>query len=48
MTRAQARHIAEFIAPPRVTPGARARLEQGFDPAYRADFLRNKNGRRLL
>jgi PPK2 family polyphosphate:nucleotide phosphotransferase len=44
----QARRIAEFIEPLRVDPGSRVRLGKDFDPGYRADFMRKKDGRKLL
>jgi PPK2 family polyphosphate:nucleotide phosphotransferase len=44
----QARRIAEFIEPLRVDPGSRVRLGKDFDPGYRADFMRKKEGRKLL
>jgi PPK2 family polyphosphate:nucleotide phosphotransferase len=48
MTDRQARRIAEFIRPLRVEPGAKIALGADFDPGYRADFLRKKDGRKLL
>jgi PPK2 family polyphosphate:nucleotide phosphotransferase len=44
----QARRIAEFIEPLRVDPGSRVRLGKDFDPGYRADHMRKKEGRKLL
>jgi PPK2 family polyphosphate:nucleotide phosphotransferase len=48
MTAAQARHVAELIAPLRVAPGSTVRLDRDHDPAYRADFVKKKDGRALL
>ncbi|MFL6125145.1 polyphosphate kinase 2 family protein [Actinophytocola sp.] len=48
MTAAQARRVAELIEPLRVEPGSTVRLGKDFDPAYRAEFLRKKDGRKLL
>jgi len=40
--------IAKFIDPLRVAPGSKVNLEKDFDPRYRADFLRKKDGKELL
>ncbi|MEU4670177.1 polyphosphate kinase 2 family protein [Amycolatopsis sp. NPDC023774] len=40
--------IAEFIEPLRVKPGSKVQLSRDFDPAYRGDVLRKKDGRELL
>ncbi|WIX76438.1 polyphosphate kinase 2 family protein [Amycolatopsis carbonis] len=44
----RAERIAEFIRPLRVEPGSKVRLSRDFDPAYRGDVLRKKDGRELL
>jgi PPK2 family polyphosphate:nucleotide phosphotransferase len=44
----QARRIADLIAPLRVQPGLSVQLTKDFDPAYKADFLRKKDGVALL
>jgi PPK2 family polyphosphate:nucleotide phosphotransferase len=44
----QAKRIASFIEPLRVEPGSKVRLDKDFDPGYRADFVKKKDGRRLL
>jgi PPK2 family polyphosphate:nucleotide phosphotransferase len=48
MTGVQARRIAEFIEPLRVRPGRKVNLTRDFDPAYRPDGLRKKDGVELL
>jgi PPK2 family polyphosphate:nucleotide phosphotransferase len=40
--------IAEFIKPLRVKPGSRVDLGKDFDPGYKADFLKKKDGVELL
>ena len=47
MTDPRARHIAEFIRPLRVRPGTQVNLVTDFDPAYKADSLRKKDGAEL-
>jgi PPK2 family polyphosphate:nucleotide phosphotransferase len=42
------RNIAEFIAPFRVAPGRRVRLAKDFDPAYKAHYLKKRDGEELL
>jgi PPK2 family polyphosphate:nucleotide phosphotransferase len=44
----QAKRIAAFIEPLRVRPGSKVDLGADFDPGYRADFVRKKDGRALL
>ncbi|MGW4488199.1 polyphosphate kinase 2 family protein [Amycolatopsis sp. NPDC004368] len=44
----RAERIAKFIEPLRVEPGSKVRLDRDFDPAYRGDTLRKKDGRELL
>jgi PPK2 family polyphosphate:nucleotide phosphotransferase len=44
----QAKRIAEFIEPLRVRPGKKVNLAKDFDPAYRPDRLRKKDGVELL
>ncbi|WP_236790928.1 polyphosphate kinase 2 family protein [Amycolatopsis sp. GM8] len=48
MNEVTAKRIAEFIAPLRVRPGAKVKLGKDFDPRYKADFLKKKDGRELL
>ncbi|HEY6277121.1 MAG TPA: polyphosphate kinase 2 family protein [Streptosporangiaceae bacterium] len=48
MTDRRAKRIAEFIKPLRVKPGSRVNLARDFDPAYKADFLKKKDGLELL
>jgi PPK2 family polyphosphate:nucleotide phosphotransferase len=40
--------IAAFIEPLRVEPGTHVDLEKDFDPGYRSDVIRKKDGRDLL
>jgi PPK2 family polyphosphate:nucleotide phosphotransferase len=40
--------LAEFIAPLRVQPGTRVALSKDFDPRYKADFVKKKDGAKLL
>ena len=42
------KRIAEFIEPLRVRPGAAVDLAKDFDPGYRSDFLKKKDGVELL
>ena len=42
------RKLGEFIAPFRVAPGRRVRLARDFDPAYRAHYLKKRDGEELL
>jgi PPK2 family polyphosphate:nucleotide phosphotransferase len=42
------RNIAKFITPFRVTPGRRVRLAKDFDPAYKAHYLKKKDGEEFL
>jgi PPK2 family polyphosphate:nucleotide phosphotransferase len=44
----RARRIARLIKPLRVKPGSRVELAKDFDPAYKADLLRKKDGVELL
>ncbi|MTD56449.1 polyphosphate kinase 2 family protein [Amycolatopsis pithecellobii] len=48
MSGKRAKRIAKFIEPLRVPPGTRVDLAHDFDPGYRADFLRKKDGVNLL
>ena len=48
MTDDRLERIAEFIAPLRVTPGAKVTLARDFDPGERAGFVRKKDGLELL
>jgi len=40
--------IAEFIKPLRVKPGSKVNLGEDFDPGYKADYLKEKDGVELL
>jgi hypothetical protein len=40
----RATRIAELIEPLRVTAGSTVRLDRDFDPAYKANFLKKKDG----
>lgn len=42
------RQIAEFIEPLRVAPGSQVDLGTDFDPGDKADFLKKKDGKKLL
>jgi PPK2 family polyphosphate:nucleotide phosphotransferase len=42
------KRIGGFIAPLRVTPGKRVTLAKDFDPNYKADFVRKRDGVELL
>jgi PPK2 family polyphosphate:nucleotide phosphotransferase len=44
----RAKRIAEFIKPLRVKPGSKVHLGKDFDPGYKADFLKKKDGVELL
>ena len=44
----RARRIAELIAPLRVKPGTKVTLSKDFDPGYKAEFLRKRDGQELL
>jgi PPK2 family polyphosphate:nucleotide phosphotransferase len=48
MADARAVRIAEFIKPLRVKPGSKVDLGKDFDPGYKADFLKKKDGVELL
>ncbi|MFD1534067.1 polyphosphate kinase 2 family protein [Pseudonocardia aurantiaca] len=48
MTDKRAKRIARLIDPLRVDPGAKVDLANDFDPGYRSDFLRKKDGVELL
>jgi PPK2 family polyphosphate:nucleotide phosphotransferase len=43
-----ARRIADLIEPLRVAPGSEVTLEKDFDPGYKADFVKKKDGVELL
>jgi len=47
-TSKQMKRIAEFIEPLRVEPGSKVELARDFDPRYKADFLKKKDGVELL
>jgi PPK2 family polyphosphate:nucleotide phosphotransferase len=44
----RAERIAELIKPLRVKPGSMVNLAQDFDPGYKADFVKKKDGAGLL
>ena len=44
----RAQRIAEAIAPLRVTPGRKVVLAKDFDPGYKADFVKKRDGTALL
>ncbi len=44
----RAKNIAELIKPLRVKPGSKVDLVKDFDPGYKADFLKKKDGVELL
>jgi PPK2 family polyphosphate:nucleotide phosphotransferase len=44
----RAKRIARLIKPLRVKPGSRVELAKDFDPAYKADLLKKKDGVELL
>ena len=48
VTKARKKRIADFIEPLRVEPGRKIHLSRDFDPGYRSDVLRKKDGRELL
>ena len=41
----RAERIAELIEPLRVKPGSKVNLSRDFDPGYKADFVKKKDGR---
>ncbi len=45
---ARAARIAEAITPLRVKPGTKVHLARDFDPRYKADFVKKKDGAELL
>jgi PPK2 family polyphosphate:nucleotide phosphotransferase len=48
VTRARRKRIAAFIEPLRVEPGSDVHLGKDFDPGYRSNVVRKKDGRELL
>jgi len=44
----RAKRIAELIEPLRVTPGSKVTLTKDFDPGYKAEFVKKKDGVELL
>jgi PPK2 family polyphosphate:nucleotide phosphotransferase len=48
VTKARRKRIAAFIEPLRVEPGSDVHLGKDFDPGYRSDVVRKKDGRELL
>ena len=48
LTQKQRRRLAEFIAPFRVEPGTKIKLDKDFDPAFKAGLKKKKEGVALL
>jgi PPK2 family polyphosphate:nucleotide phosphotransferase len=48
LTNKQRKNLAEFIAPFRVAPGAKVRLGKDFDPGFKANVKKKKDGVALL
>ena len=48
LTQKQQRRLAEFIAPFRVAPGTKIKLDKDFDPAFKAGLNKKKEGVELL
>ena len=48
MTEERAKRIAQLIDPLRVRPGSKVTLAEDFDPGYKADYLKKKDGQELL
>ena len=48
VTKARRKRISAFIEPLRVDPGSDVHLGKDFDPGYRSDVVRKKDGRELL
>src|SRR5262245_19733027 len=48
MSTKQEKRIAEYAAMFRVKPGSKVKLSRDFDPAFKADFVRKKDGAELL
>jgi PPK2 family polyphosphate:nucleotide phosphotransferase len=48
MADTRAKRIAELIEPMRVKPGSKVTLAKDFDPSYKAEFLKKKDGEELL
>ena len=44
----RAKRIAELIKPLRVKPGSKVNLGKDYDPGYKADSLKKKDGAELL
>ena len=44
----RAERVAAFIKPLRVKPGSKVNLGKDFDPGYKADFLKKRDGIELL
>jgi PPK2 family polyphosphate:nucleotide phosphotransferase len=44
----RAKRIAKLIKPLRVKPGSKVNLRKDFDPGYKADYLKKKDGAELL
>src|SRR5262245_1228764 len=48
MSTKQEKRIAEYAAMFRVKPGSKVKLSRDFDPAFKADFVRKRDGAELL
>ena len=48
MSTKQEKRIAEYAAMFRVKPGSKVKLSRDFDPGFKADFVRKKDGAELL
>src|SRR5438128_583987 len=48
VTEKRRKRIAAFVEPLRVEPGRTVHLSRDFDPGYRSDVVRKKDGRELL
>jgi PPK2 family polyphosphate:nucleotide phosphotransferase len=48
MTTKQEKRFAEYAAMFRVKPGSKVKLSRDFDPGFKADFVRKKDGAELL
>jgi len=48
MSTQQEKRIAEYAAMFRVKPGSKVKLSRDFDPGFKADFVRKKDGAELL
>ena len=48
MDKQRLKRLEEFIAPLRVKPGKRVKLARDFDPAYKAEINKKKEGVALV